>query len=90
MTEKKHEPISAVVYEELFIGLLSTLNKLLDGCEKDLDFVEAHHLEDTKVHGFALGKEHAYTAIRKRILSDLEAAQTEADMLAEEFEGFDA
>ncbi len=83
---EKHNPIDSSTYELIFEGLLRSLDKVIEDGKRDMKMCEDHHLEDTKVYGFALGKDHAFTAIRKRILSDLEVAQQEAD----EFEGFDA
>ncbi|MDE5758546.1 MAG: hypothetical protein K2H85_08025 [Allobaculum sp.] len=83
---KNHNPIDASTYQLIIRAFLDTLDKLITDSEKDLDLIESHHLEDTKVHGFALGKEHAYKTLMKRLLSDLEVAQVEAD----QFEGLDA
>lgn len=83
---KNHNPIDANTYQLIISKFLGTLDRLIMDSEKDLDLIESHHLEETKVHGFALGKEHAYKSLMKRLLLDIEAAQVEAD----QFEGFDA
>lgn len=86
MKEKEHQPISAAVYREIIDGLLSSLDALMEQNAQTKKLLEDHHLTDIPAYGVALGQEGTYTSLKKRILSDLEAAQFEADS----FEGFEA
>ncbi len=83
---KENQPISATVYREIIDGLLNSLDQLLEQNAETKKLLEDHHLTDIPAYGVALGQEGTYTAIKKRLLSDLEAAQQEANS----FEGLDA
>ncbi len=82
----KHNPIDASTYELIFEGLLESLEKARAGNAKDMQLLKDHGLSDSQAYGVGLGKDVTYKALIKRIKSDLEAAQQEADG----FEGFDA
>lgn len=83
---KEHQPISAVAYREIINGLLSSLDTLMEQNAQTKNLLEDHNLTNIPAYGVALGQEGTYTALKKRILSDLDAAQQEADS----FEGLDA
>ncbi len=82
----ENQPISATVYREIIDGLLNSLDQLLEQNAETKKLLEDHHLTEIPAYGVALGQEGTYTAIKKRLLSDLEAAQQEANS----FEGLDA
>ncbi len=82
----KNQPIDAYSYKRIIDGLLETLDKVLESNSQAMElFIETGN-EDLAGYAAGLAKAKLCRALKKRILSDLAAAQEEVNS----FEGFDA